>query len=160
MAGIRLKEPEWTHPILGLALIRELRTSFWRYAFLPKLENRSALGRRTAGTFLREATWGAIYVVFGSVGLYNDKLAEKNSGENNQSFAKMRDDYLHAALKVINDSNILVNVASRRVKRLRRGNRALVESLEKLSAEDTALREILEGKISYELATPEELARR
>jgi DNA-directed RNA polymerase subunit omega len=62
----------------------------------------------------------------------------------------MRDDYLKAALKVIDDPNILVNVVSRRVKQLRRGSRALVESLEKLSAEDTALREIIEGKISYE----------
>jgi len=70
----------------------------------------------------------------------------------------MRDDYLQSALKVIDDPNILVNVVSRRVKQLRRGNRALVESLEKLSAEDTALREIAEGKISYELATPEEIA--
>lgn len=72
----------------------------------------------------------------------------------------MRDDYLHAALKLIDDPNILVNVVSRRVKQLRRGHRPLVESLEKLTAEDTALREIIEGKISYELATAEELARR
>ena len=72
----------------------------------------------------------------------------------------MRDDYLQGALKVIDDPTILVNVVSRRVKQLKRGNRALVESLEKLSAEDTALREISEGKIGYELATPEELARR
>src|SRR5882672_12893709 len=71
----------------------------------------------------------------------------------------MRDDYLQAALKVVDDPNILVNVVSRRVKQLKRGNRALVESLEKLSAEDTALREIIEGKISFELATPAELAR-
>ena len=76
-----------------------------------------------------------------------------------QPFANMRDDYLQKALKVIDDPSILVNVVSRRVKQLKRGNRALVESLEKLSAEDTALREIAEGKISYELATPEELAR-
>jgi DNA-directed RNA polymerase subunit omega len=71
----------------------------------------------------------------------------------------MRDDYLQSALKVIDDPNILVNVVSRRVKQLKRGNRPLVESLEKLSPEDTALREIAEGKITYELATPEELAR-
>jgi DNA-directed RNA polymerase subunit omega len=70
----------------------------------------------------------------------------------------MRNDYLQNALKIIDDPNILVNVVSRRVKQLKRGNRALVESLEKLSAEDTALREIAEGKISYELATAEELA--
>ena len=68
----------------------------------------------------------------------------------------MRDDYLQAALKVVGDPNILVNVVSRRVKQLRRGNRPLVESLEKLSAEDTALREVAEGKISYEEGIIEE----
>ncbi len=70
----------------------------------------------------------------------------------------MRDEYVRAALKVIDDPNILVNVVSLRVKQLKRGNRPLVESLEKLSAEDTALREIIEGKISYELATPAMIA--
>ena len=65
----------------------------------------------------------------------------------------MRDDYLQAALKMVDDPNILVNVVSTRVKQLRRGSRPLVESLEKLSAEDTALREIMEGKISFELPT-------
>src|SRR5581483_578536 len=68
----------------------------------------------------------------------------------------MRDDYLKAALKTIDDPNILFNVVSRRVKQLRRGSRPLVESLEKLSAEDTALREIMEGKISYEAGPVEE----
>ena len=63
----------------------------------------------------------------------------------------MRDDYLRAALAVINDPNILVNVVSTRVKQLKRGSRALVVSLEKMSLEDTALREVAEGKISYEL---------
>jgi DNA-directed RNA polymerase subunit omega len=63
----------------------------------------------------------------------------------------MRDDYLRAALVVIDDPNILVNVISTRVKQLKRGSRALVVSLEKLSLEDTALREVAEGKISYEL---------
>ena len=71
----------------------------------------------------------------------------------------MRDDYLQAALAVVGDTNILVNVVSKRVKQLRRGNRALITSLEKLLPEDIALREIAEGKISYELATPEEIAR-
>ncbi|MEY4940524.1 MAG: DNA-directed polymerase subunit omega [Verrucomicrobiota bacterium] len=69
----------------------------------------------------------------------------------------MRDDYLQNALKVIDDPNILVNVVSRRVKQLKRGNRALIESLEKLLPEDTALREVAEGKITFELATPEEI---
>ena len=64
----------------------------------------------------------------------------------------MREDYIKDALKVITDPNMLINVVSRRVKQLRRGNRPLVESLEKLSAEDTALRAISEGKISYEIS--------
>ncbi len=70
----------------------------------------------------------------------------------------MRDDYLKEALKKIDDPNILINVISRRVKQLRRGHRALVESLEKLSPEDIALREVIEGKISYEFPTDEEMA--
>lgn len=69
----------------------------------------------------------------------------------------MRSDYLENALKVIDDPNVLINVVSRRVKQLKRGNRPLVVSLEKLSAEDTALREVAEGKITFELATAEEI---
>jgi len=64
----------------------------------------------------------------------------------------MRDDYLKEAQKVIPDPNILVNVVSRRVKQLKRGSRPLVESLEKLSPEDIALREVIEGKIDHEIA--------
>jgi len=65
----------------------------------------------------------------------------------------MRDDYIKEALKTITDPNILINVVSRRVKQLKRGNRPLVESLEKLSPEDIALREVIEGKISFELGS-------
>ena len=65
--------------------------------------------------------------------------------------SSMRDDYLKEALKVIPDPNLLINVVSRRVKQLRRGSRPLVESLEKLSSEDVALREIIDGKISFEV---------
>lgn len=65
----------------------------------------------------------------------------------------MRNDYLQAAQLVIEDPVILINVVSRRVKQLRQGSRPLVVSLEKLSAEDVALREIAERKISYELGT-------
>ena len=64
----------------------------------------------------------------------------------------MRDDYIKEALKVVPDPNLLINVISRRVKQLKRGSRALVESLEKLSPEDIALREVIEGKIVYEIA--------
>lgn len=67
----------------------------------------------------------------------------------------MREDYLQAAQQVIQDPNILVNVVSRRVKQLKGTHRPLVESLEKLSPEDIALREIIEGKIGYELQAEE-----
>ena len=68
----------------------------------------------------------------------------------------MRDEYIRDAQKVISDPNILINVVSRRVKQLKMGQRPLVESLERLSPEDTALREIIEGKITYELYEPEQ----
>lgn len=63
----------------------------------------------------------------------------------------MRDDYLREAQKVITDPNILINVVSRRAKQLKSGFKPLIESLERLSAEDVALREVIEGKISYQL---------
>ncbi len=67
----------------------------------------------------------------------------------------MRDEYLQEAQKVIDDPNILINVVSRRVKQLKYGMKPLVESLEKLEPEDIALREVIEGKIDYELYRPE-----
>jgi DNA-directed RNA polymerase subunit omega len=63
----------------------------------------------------------------------------------------LRDDYLQEAQKVITDPMILINVVSRRAKQLKSGYKPLIESLERLSAEDMALREIMEGKITYQL---------
>lgn len=68
----------------------------------------------------------------------------------------LRDDYLEEAQKKITDPMILINVVSRRAKQLKSGYKPLVESLERLSAEDMALREIMEGKITYQLAEAEE----
>jgi DNA-directed RNA polymerase subunit omega len=63
----------------------------------------------------------------------------------------MRDDYLKQALLVISNVNILINLVSRRVKQLRRRNDSGIESLERLELEDVALREIIEGKLTYKL---------
>ncbi len=63
----------------------------------------------------------------------------------------MRDDYLQQAQAIIPDPNILINMVSRRVKQLKYGQKPLVESLERLNPEDVALREIIEGKIDYQL---------
>ncbi|MEC9124032.1 MAG: DNA-directed RNA polymerase subunit omega, partial [Verrucomicrobiota bacterium] len=57
---------------------------------------------------------------------------------------------LKEAQEIITDPNTLINVVSRRSKQLKFGNKPLVESLEKLEPEDIALREIIEGKISYQ----------
>jgi len=63
----------------------------------------------------------------------------------------LRDDYLQAAQQIITAPMILINVVSRRAKQLKSGYKPLIESLERLSAEDLALREIMEGKITYQL---------
>lgn len=68
----------------------------------------------------------------------------------------MRDDYIEEAQKIISDPNILINVVSRRAKQLKYGQKPLVESLERLSPEDIALREVIEGKIDYELYEPDD----
>ncbi|MDR3143562.1 MAG: DNA-directed RNA polymerase subunit omega [Puniceicoccales bacterium] len=73
----------------------------------------------------------------------------------------MRDDYLKLAQERVDDPRILVNLISQRVRQLRFGARPLVETLERLDPEDLALREIMAGKISYELpgavsSSPEE----
>ncbi len=63
----------------------------------------------------------------------------------------MRDDYLKLAQEKVSDPNILINMVSRRAKQLKSGDKPLIESLERLSAEDTALREIMADKLSYQL---------
>jgi DNA-directed RNA polymerase subunit omega len=68
----------------------------------------------------------------------------------------VKDELIHAAQKVIPDPNILINVVSRRVKQLKFGQKPLVESFERLSPEETALKEIIERKITYELFESEE----
>ena len=68
----------------------------------------------------------------------------------------MRSEFLKLAQEQIPDPNILINVVSRRVKQLKRGYKPLVESLEKLDPEDIAMREVIEGKITYQLFEPEE----
>ncbi|MDR1435638.1 MAG: DNA-directed RNA polymerase subunit omega [Puniceicoccales bacterium] len=67
----------------------------------------------------------------------------------------MRDDYLKQALQVVQNPNILINLVSRRVRQLRKKNNSSIESLEHLELEDVVLREIFEGKLTYELPDEE-----
>ena len=68
----------------------------------------------------------------------------------------MRDEYLKEAQQIVNDPNTLINMVSRRSKQLKHGSKPLVESLEKLEPEDIALKDIIEGKISYQAWQDEE----
>jgi DNA-directed RNA polymerase subunit omega len=63
----------------------------------------------------------------------------------------MRDDLLKKANELVGDPAVLVNIISKRVKQLKFGAAPMVESLEKLEPEDIALRELLEGKLTYEI---------
>lgn len=66
----------------------------------------------------------------------------------------MRDEYLQEAQTIVEDPNALINLVSRRSKQLKHGSKPLIESLEKLEPEDIALREIIEGKITYQAWDP------
>ena len=68
----------------------------------------------------------------------------------------VRGDLLKDSSRVITDPNILINMVSRRAKQLNHGHKPLIESLEKLEPEDIAMREIIEGKIDYQLFEEEE----
>jgi DNA-directed RNA polymerase subunit omega len=61
----------------------------------------------------------------------------------------MRDHCLKETLGIVDDPHVLVNVISGRAKMLRRGNRPLVESLEKLSPEHIAPPGVIEARITH-----------
>ena len=57
---------------------------------------------------------------------------------------------LQDAAKVIPNQQLLINVVSKRVRQLGIGHRPLVEATPKSSLTDTALKEIIAGKLTYE----------
>lgn len=63
---------------------------------------------------------------------------------------------LDDAAQVIPNPQVLINVVSKRVRQLTQGHRPMVEVGARLDYADIALREIIEGKISYELITEDE----
>lgn len=60
----------------------------------------------------------------------------------------MRYALLHQAVREVPNPDVLINLVSKRVKQLRNGADPLVDSLERLTFEDVALREIIEHKIA------------
>lgn len=66
----------------------------------------------------------------------------------------MKENLIREARKVVPDPNTLINLVSVRVRQFKQGVKPLVESLERLDPEEIALKEIIEGKITYELYKP------
>ena len=71
-----------------------------------------------------------------------------------RSLRLMTSQLLQEAAQVIPNQQLLINVVSRRVRQLGLGHRPLVEATPRSSLTDIALREIIDGKLTYEL-TPE-----
>ncbi|MEY2557625.1 MAG: DNA-directed polymerase subunit omega [Verrucomicrobiota bacterium] len=69
-----------------------------------------------------------------------------------RSLRNMTSQLLQDAAKVIPNQQLLINVVSRRVRQLGLGHRPLVEATPRSSLTDIALREIIAGKLTYELA--------
>ncbi len=64
----------------------------------------------------------------------------------------MTSQLLQEASLVIPNQQLLINVVSRRVRQLGLGHRPLVEATPRSSLTDIALKEIIAGKLTYELA--------
>jgi DNA-directed RNA polymerase subunit omega len=69
-----------------------------------------------------------------------------------RSLRNMTSQLLQEAALVIPNQQLLINVVSRRVRQLGLGHRPLVEATPRSSLTDIALREIIAGKLTYELA--------
>jgi DNA-directed RNA polymerase subunit omega len=65
---------------------------------------------------------------------------------------------LEEASRTIPNTAILVNLVSKRVRQLSSGHRPLVEVGPRMSFADTALKEIIDGKLTYEYINAEQEA--
>ncbi len=63
----------------------------------------------------------------------------------------MQSHLLEEACRVISTPQVLVNVISRRVRQLMQGHRALVEVKPGTGFADTALQEVIERKLTFEM---------
>jgi DNA-directed RNA polymerase subunit omega len=77
----------------------------------------------------------------------------------------MKPELVKAALEVVHNQQILVNMVSRRVRQLTLGHRPLVEFVPGMGHADVALSEIANGKLTFESTfgqngnTPEEVVK-
>jgi len=73
-----------------------------------------------------------------------------DTGRAVRSLRNMTAQLLQEASKVIPNQQLLINVVSKRVRQLGIGHRPLVEATLKSSLTDIALKEIIDGKLTYE----------
>ena len=59
----------------------------------------------------------------------------------------MKTELVEKASEVVEDSTVLINMVSKRVRQLNNGRSPLITVVERLGAADIALNEIIEGKI-------------
>ncbi len=64
----------------------------------------------------------------------------------------MKSKYLEPAQQRIPNPELLINVVSRRVRQLAQGHRPLTQTDARMDFSEIALKEITEGKLTYELA--------
>lgn len=62
----------------------------------------------------------------------------------------MRAQFLEEASAVITNPAILINMVSRRVRQLTLGHRPLIEVSPRMTSMDIALKEVADGKLTYE----------
>lgn len=67
----------------------------------------------------------------------------------------MTSQFLEEASKIITSPQVLINVVSRRVRQLSQGHRPLIEVGPRMGLSDIALREIIDGKLTWESAPAE-----
>lgn len=60
---------------------------------------------------------------------------------------------LEEALKKIPNQQVLVNVVSKRVRQLSQGHRPMIDSGPRMGFSDIALKEIIDGKLTFEMAS-------
>jgi DNA-directed RNA polymerase subunit omega len=73
------------------------------------------------------------------------------SARSTRSLRHMTAQLLQEAAQVIPNQQLLINVVSKRVRQLGMGHRPLVEATPRASLTDIALREIIAGKLTFEL---------
>jgi DNA-directed RNA polymerase subunit omega len=71
---------------------------------------------------------------------------------------RMKSKYLEPAQLRIPNPELLVNVVSRRVRQLAQGHRPLTQTDPRMDFAEIALKEIVEGKVTYEVADSSEIA--